>query len=80
VINSYLAARGKTVGFLAPDLYRLAGTSPTYAAFHDITRGTNGAYQATKSWDEVTGWGSTNLYNLARDLAAMVQPRPSARP
>jgi len=73
VVNSYLAARGKTVGFLAPELYRLVGTRPTYAAFHDIRSGTNGAYQAQVRWDAVTGWGSTNLFNLARDLAAMVQ-------
>jgi kumamolisin len=71
VVNSYLAARGQTVGFLAPALYRLAGTRQPFAAFHDITTGTNGAYVATKNWDEVTGWGSPNLYNLARDLAAM---------
>jgi kumamolisin len=70
VTNSYLAAQGKTVGFLAPALYRLAGSSPTYAPFNDITSGSNGAYTATPNWDEVTGWGSTNLYNLARDLAA----------
>src|SRR5207244_5285128 len=71
VVNSYLAARGKTVGFLAPQLYYLVGTRPAYPAFHDIRRGTNGAYQAQVRWDAVTGWGSTNLYNLARDLAAM---------
>jgi hypothetical protein len=33
--------------------------------------GTNGAYITTTHWDEVSGWGSTNLYNLARDLAAL---------
>jgi hypothetical protein len=71
VTNSYLAAQGKTVGFLAPALYRLAGSRPKYAPFHDITSGNNGAYITTKQWDEVTGWGSTNLYNLARDLAAL---------
>jgi kumamolisin len=72
VVNSYLAARGKTVGFLAPALYNLVGTRPRYPAFHDITSGTNGTYQAQFRWDAVTGWGSTNLYNLARDLAAVV--------
>jgi kumamolisin len=71
VANGYLLARGKTVGFLAPALYRLAGSSPTYAPFHDITSGNNGAYITTAHWDEVSGWGSTNLYNLARDLAAL---------
>ena len=66
-----LCAGSYAVGFLAPALYNLVGTRPTYPAFHDITRGTNGAYQAQVRWDAVTGWGSTNLYNLARDLAAM---------
>lgn len=73
VTNSYLAAQGKAVGFLAPALYRIAGAHPKYAAFHDVTRGVNGAYEATKNWDEVTGWGSPDLYNLARDLAATAQ-------
>ncbi|HZS88026.1 MAG TPA: hypothetical protein VFE42_11110 [Chloroflexota bacterium] len=73
MVNSYLAARGKTVGFLAPALYNLVGTRPRYPAFHDITSGTNGAYQAQLRWDAVTGWGSTDLYNLARDLAALAQ-------
>jgi kumamolisin len=71
LLNNYLAGQGKSVGFLAPALYRLATKKPPYAAFHDVTVGTNGAYEATQNWDEVTGWGSANLYNLARDLAAM---------
>jgi kumamolisin len=79
LLNNYLAAQGGTVGFLAPLLYRLAGTSPPYAPFHDITTGVNGGYEATVHWDEVTGWGSPNLYNLARDLAA-IAITASARP
>lgn len=42
-------------------LYRLYATSAGRAAFHDITSGTNGSYNATSNWDAVTGLGSPNL-------------------
>ena len=42
----------KPVGFANPKLYN----NP--AAFHDITEGSNGAYQAHKGWDACTGLGS----------------------
>ncbi len=70
VVNQYLAAQSKpAVGFLNPTLYSLATHSQTYAPFHDVTSGTNGSYNAGTAWDAVTGWGSTDLYNLARDIA-----------
>ncbi len=47
-------ALGKRVGFLNPLLYPLKGT----AAFHDITSGNNGDYQAGPGWDPCTGLGS----------------------
>ncbi|MGA2741311.1 MAG: S53 family peptidase [Bryobacteraceae bacterium] len=40
------------VGFANPKLYNNPG------AFHDITEGSNGAYQAHKGWDACTGLGS----------------------
>jgi kumamolisin len=45
---------GAPVGFLQPRLYPLLGTS----AFHDVTAGDNGAYQAGPGWDACTGLGT----------------------
>jgi kumamolisin len=45
---------GAPVGFLQPRLYALLGTS----AFHDVTKGNNGAYKAGTGWDACTGLGT----------------------
>jgi kumamolisin len=58
------------VGFFNPLLYALAQASPPYAPFHDITLGGNALYPATPGYDMVTGLGSPDVWNLARDLAA----------
>jgi len=69
-INQQLAALygpRMTVGYLTPWLYDGAGASP---AFHDVTRGTNGAYRARRGWDPCTGWGTpdgTALMNALID-------------
>jgi kumamolisin len=76
VLNNYLAKQRGTTGFLAPTLYHLAATTQPYPAMHDITSGNNGVYSTGPNWDAVTGWGSTNLFNLARDLALL---QPAAR-
>lgn len=74
-INGYLASQGKaSLGYLAPLLYSMANASQPYAAFHDITSGTNGKYNATTNWDAVTGLGSPDLWNLARDVVALSAP------
>ena len=46
---------GRPVGFINPRLY---GSLASTAAFHDITSGDNGAYQAGPGWDPCTGLGS----------------------
>ena len=70
-VNSYLSGIGAApVGFLDPVLYGLAGTTQPFPPFHDITSGTNGSYSCSTGWDPVTGLGSPDLWNLARDLAA----------
>jgi len=70
VINNYLSGQSKpALGFLDPVLYNLATHTQTYSPFHDVTSGTNGTYNTSAAWDAVTGWGSTDVYNLARDLA-----------
>ncbi|GAC1472114.1 MAG: hypothetical protein PVSMB7_24500 [Chloroflexota bacterium] len=72
IVNQYLGAHGKPyLGFLNPTLYRLATNNQPYAPFHDITSGTNGKYNAHAGWDAVTGLGTPNLWNVARDVAAM---------
>jgi subtilase family serine protease len=74
-INGYLAAQNlQPAGFLSPTLYQLATTTQPHAAFHDITSGTNGKYNATSGWDAVTGWGSPDLWNLAQDIASASSP------
>ena len=60
---------GGPLGFVAPELYRLAGSTQPFPPFHDITAGDNLFYPATPGWDFATGLGSPDVYNLARDLA-----------
>ncbi len=75
-MNNYLIGRGQCpVGFAAPRLYQLATGSTHARDFHDVTSGSNGptsgnppqGYTAEPGYDEVTGWGSPNLGNLAAD-------------
>jgi kumamolisin len=55
---------GRPVGFLNPQIYPLVNTP----AFHDITDGDNGGYQAGPGWDACTGLGSPDGTQL---LAAL---------
>ena len=71
IIDQYLkASHDPPVGFFNPALYDLANSSVPYPPFHDITEGGNDLYPATPGYDMVTGLGSPNVYNLARDLKA----------
>jgi kumamolisin len=47
---------GKPVGFVNAELY----AAPTTAAFHEITSGGNGGYDAAPGWNACTGLGSPN--------------------
>ncbi|ADV82201.1 protease pro-enzyme activation domain-containing protein [Terriglobus saanensis] len=75
IINQKLNSTGQ--GNIDPTLYTLASNAANYAsAFHDITVGTNActagtcstagasAYAATTGYDQATGLGSIDLYNL----------------
>jgi len=77
IINQKLNSTGQ--GVINSTLYTLAGNSTTYAsAFHDITNGGNqctagsgyctsageSVYAATTGYDEASGLGSVDLYNL----------------
>jgi kumamolisin len=57
---------GKSVGFLNPQIYSQAVESE---AFHDITQGNNGAFQAAVGWDACTGLGSPNGVGLLDALS-----------
>ncbi len=74
LLNHYLTSSGYQskagVGNINPVLYQLAQTTPS--AFHDIVNGNNVAdtssgdfgYQTQIGYDQVTGLGSVDAYNL----------------
>jgi kumamolisin len=57
-------ARHGRLGNPNPELYGL-GRGP---ALHDVTSGSNGAFQAGPGYDQVTGWGSPDGAKLSRVL------------
>ena len=77
IVNQKTNSDGQ--GLVNPTLYKLAADASTYAsAFHDITSGNNectagssycfsageSEYSATTGYDEASGLGSVDLYNL----------------
>jgi kumamolisin len=80
--DQYVVAHARPhLGFPNPTLYVLASAAQAHPPYHDITVGTNGAYNAGAGWDAVTGLGSPDLYNVARDLAPVVAtPTPAPPP
>ena len=78
LINNYLQSQNKPLaGFISPKLYSLANSSQQYAPFHDVTSGTNLYYPATAGYDQGSGIGSPDIYNIARDLAGGNVPTPT---
>lgn len=66
LINEARIKAGKAaLPFLNPLIYPLAGT----AAFRDITKGTNGQYDARSGYDLVTGLGVPDMKALVAALA-----------
>ena len=61
-------------GFINPTLYGMAAATQEFAPFHDITSGQNGGYRTGPGWDPVTGLGSPDAYNLARDWLGLSIP------
>ncbi|HTU69519.1 MAG TPA: S53 family peptidase [Candidatus Baltobacteraceae bacterium] len=59
---------GTSAGFLNPKLYTLAGYPNSPGPLHDITSGSNGAYEAGTGWDPVTGLGSPDGARLETAL------------
>ena len=81
IINEYLQKQGKSrIGFANPALYALEHTQQPYLPFHDITTGNNLYYPATNGYDLASGWGSPDIYNMARDLAAGSGGKPTPTP
>ena len=58
------------LGYLSPLLYKMSVTDLA-SSLHDVTSGSNGAYQATAGWDAVTGWGSMQADALLNYLKAL---------
>jgi kumamolisin len=68
VMNQYLLANGGTlIGEINPLLYRIATGAPR-PAFRDITLGGNAVDIATPGYDLVSGLGTPDIDNLARNL------------
>jgi kumamolisin len=68
IINQYLLARGgRLLGDLNPQLYLLATGTPR-PAFRDVVLGGNAVSTAHAGYDQVTGLGTPDVDNLAREL------------
>jgi subtilase family serine protease len=83
ILNDYLQKQGKSrIGFANPILYGLTNSQQQYAPFHDVTSGNNLYYPATPNYDEASGIGSPDVYNMARDIAGgnIATPSPTAMP
>src|SRR6266851_592431 len=80
-INEYLQQQGKSrIGFANPALYGLENTQQPNPPFHDVATGNNLFYPATANYDQASGWGSPDIYNIARDLAGGTGPSPTPTP
>jgi kumamolisin len=72
VANQYAAAHGlPSLGWAAPKIYTLAGSSRYTTDFHDVITGStagSSTYTAGIGWDQASGWGSIDWYNWVRDI------------
>lgn len=68
LMNQYIVDKGgRTLGDINPLLYRVAQGSQL-PGFRDITAGGNAVDTPVQGYDMVSGLGSPNVYNLARNL------------
>jgi kumamolisin len=71
VMNQYLISNGgRALGDLNPMLYRIAKGAPL-PAFRDITLGGNAVATAGPGYDLVTGLGTPDVENLAKNLLVL---------
>nr|AFG19435.1 MycH5 [Streptomyces flaveolus] len=69
MVNQKAGAAGKgNLGAMNPTIYAVAQSSRYGSAFHDVTTGDNGTYNADTGYDLCTGWGSMQGDNLADPL------------
>ncbi|MBT2502046.1 protease pro-enzyme activation domain-containing protein [Curtobacterium sp. ISL-83] len=69
LIARIVQSTGRPLGLAQPALYAAAHT------FHDVTSGSNGAYDAAPGWDACTGLGSPDGTALLAALTASGAPR-----
>jgi kumamolisin len=68
-MDQYLRQHGKgPVGFLNPALYYIADHSERYPPFHAVTTGGNEVWRNGDGYNESTGLGTPDVYNLVRDI------------
>lgn len=68
IVNQYLLAHGgHEIGSINPLLYRTAAGAP-HPAFRDIVLGANAVDRAGPGYDLVSGLGTPDIDNLAKDL------------
>jgi kumamolisin len=60
---------GRPAGFVNPLLYQSSSDFEKAGAFHAITSGNNGAYQAGSGWNPCTGFGSPDGEKFANVMA-----------
>jgi subtilase family serine protease len=80
LVQQYAASHGAgslARCFAAPILYELAAKPQPVPAFHQITLGNNGFYDAAPGWNYATGLGSPDVFNLAQDYTSMLSNRTS---
>ena len=71
VMNQYLLDNGgRLIGALNPQLYRIAAGAPL-PAFRDVILGGNAVEDAAPGYDLVTGLGTPDVDNLARNLLTL---------
>jgi kumamolisin len=69
LMDQYLRQHGKgPVGFLNPALYYLADHAESYPPFHAVTTGGNEVWRNGDGYNESTGLGTPDVYNLVRDI------------
>lgn len=69
LMDQYLRQHGKgPIGFLNPALYYLADHTESYPAFHAVDTGGNEVWRNEAGYNESTGLGSPDVYNLVRDI------------
>jgi kumamolisin len=69
LMDPYLRQHGGSpVGFFNPALYYVADHAESYPPFHQVATGGNEVWRNGAGYNESTGLGSPDVYNLVRDV------------